>query len=114
MLPQDLVKYKNESKQIIALTAWDSITGSLAEEAGADIILIGDSLAMVALGHETTLPVTVIVTGFNSSPPDNNQNLRRRISGVTNSPFYNISDNKEGGANIPEFLRLRQNKRSDN
>ncbi len=59
MLPQELVKYKNESKKIIALTAWDSITGSIAEEAGADIILIGDSLAMVALGYETTLPVTV-------------------------------------------------------
>ena len=59
MLPQELVKYKNQSKKIIALTAWDSITGSLAEESGADIILIGDSLAMVALGYETTLPVTV-------------------------------------------------------
>jgi len=59
MLPHELVKYKNESNKIIALTAWDSITGSIAEEAGADIILIGDSLAMVALGYETTLPVTV-------------------------------------------------------
>ena len=59
MLPQELVKFKNESRKIIALTAWDSITGSIAEEAGADIILIGDSLAMVALGYETTLPVTV-------------------------------------------------------
>ena len=59
MLPQELVKYKNESKKLIALTAWDSITGSLAEESGADIILVGDSLAMVALGYETTLPVTV-------------------------------------------------------
>jgi len=59
MLPSELVKYKNESKKIIALTAWDSITGSLAEEAGADIILIGDSLAMVALGYKTTLPVTI-------------------------------------------------------
>ena len=59
MLPQELIKFKNESKKIIALTAWDSITGSIAEEAGADIILIGDSLAMVALGYETTLPVTV-------------------------------------------------------
>ncbi len=59
MLPQELVKFKNESKKIICLTAWDSITGSIAEEAGADIILIGDSLAMVALGYETTLPVTV-------------------------------------------------------
>ncbi len=59
MLPQELVKFKNESKKIIALTAWDSITGSIAEEAGADIILVGDSLAMVALGYETTLPVTL-------------------------------------------------------
>ena len=59
MLPSELVKYKNDSKKIIALTAWDSITGSLAEEAGADIILIGDSLAMVALGYKTTLPVTL-------------------------------------------------------
>ena len=59
MLPQELVRFKNESKKIIALTAWDSITGSIAEEAGADVILIGDSLAMVALGYETTLPVTV-------------------------------------------------------
>ena len=59
MLPSELVNYKNESKKIIALTAWDSITGSLAEEAGADIILVGDSLAMVALGYQTTLPVTV-------------------------------------------------------
>ncbi len=59
MLPSELVKYKNESKQIIALTAWDSITGALVEDAGADIVLIGDSLAMVALGYETTLPITL-------------------------------------------------------
>tara|TARA_Y100000589_G_C27014949_1_gene572408 strand:- start:86 stop:859 length:774 start_codon:yes stop_codon:yes gene_type:complete len=59
MLPSDLISYKNHSKKIIALTAWDSITGSIAESAGADIVLVGDSLAMVALGHKTTLPVTV-------------------------------------------------------
>ena len=59
MLPSELIRYKKDSKKIIALTAWDSITGSLAEEAGADIILIGDSLAMVALGYKTTLPITI-------------------------------------------------------
>ena len=58
MIPSDLIKFKN-SKKIIALTAWDSITGSLAEIAGADIVLIGDSLGMVALGYKTTLPVTL-------------------------------------------------------
>ena len=58
MIPSELNNFKN-SKKIIALTAWDSITGSLAELAGADIVLVGDSLGMVALGYKTTLPVTL-------------------------------------------------------
>tara|TARA_Y100000591_G_scaffold331624_1_gene366102 strand:+ start:2266 stop:3036 length:771 start_codon:yes stop_codon:yes gene_type:complete len=58
MIPSELINFKN-SKKIIALTAWDSITGSLAELAGADIVLVGDSLGMVALGYKTTLPVTL-------------------------------------------------------
>ena len=58
MIPSELINFKN-SKKIIALTAWDSITGSLAEIAGADIVLVGDSLGMVALGYQTTLPVTL-------------------------------------------------------
>ena len=59
MLPSDLVKYKKNSQKIIALTAWDSISGSLAEQSGADIVLVGDSLAMVCLGYKSTLPVTL-------------------------------------------------------
>ena len=59
MLPSELVKYKKNSQKIIALTAWDSISGSLAEQSGADIILVGDSLAMVCLGYKSTLPVTL-------------------------------------------------------
>ena len=43
MLPSELVKYKKNSQKIIALTAWDSISGSLAEQSGADIVLVGDS-----------------------------------------------------------------------
>jgi len=74
-------------------------------------IIVG---AVIDDSMESEIAVTVIVTGFNSSPPDNNQSFRRRISNGPNSPFYNSSDNKEGGANIPEFLRLRQNKRNDN
>ena len=59
MLPSELVKYKENSQKIIALTAWDSISGSLAEHSEADIVLIGDSLAMVCLGYKSTLPVTI-------------------------------------------------------
>ena len=59
MLPSELVKYKKNSHKIIALTAWDSISGALAESSGADIVLVGDSLAMVCLGYKSTLPVTL-------------------------------------------------------
>ena len=59
MLPSELVKNKLNSKKIIALTAWDSISGSIAEQSDADIVLVGDSLAMVCLGYKSTLPVTL-------------------------------------------------------
>lgn len=56
---QQLVKWKQENRSIIALTAWDYSLAHVLDEAGVDIILVGDSLAMVALGHSTTLPVTL-------------------------------------------------------
>ena len=59
MLPSELVKYKENSQKIIALTAWDSISGSLAEQSDADLVLVGDSLAMVCLGYKSTLPITL-------------------------------------------------------
>jgi 3-methyl-2-oxobutanoate hydroxymethyltransferase len=41
------------------LTAWDALSAALVAEAGPDAVLVGDSLAMVVLGHATTLPVTL-------------------------------------------------------
>jgi 3-methyl-2-oxobutanoate hydroxymethyltransferase len=54
-----LAEMKRQGKPISALTAYDYSTARLAEEAGIDLILVGDSLAMVVLGHENTLAVTV-------------------------------------------------------
>ena len=59
MLPTDFVKYKEKSQKIIALTAWDAISGSIAEQANVDLVLVGDSLAMVCLGYKSTLPLTL-------------------------------------------------------
>lgn len=47
-------KLKDEGQRITALTAYDYSTAKHMDEAGVDIVLIGDSLAMVALGYETT------------------------------------------------------------
>jgi len=48
-----------ESKKITCLTAYDYPTARLLDEAGVDVILVGDSLGMVVLGYESTLPVTI-------------------------------------------------------
>tara|TARA_B100000579_G_scaffold131537_1_gene106220 strand:- start:1075 stop:1893 length:819 start_codon:yes stop_codon:yes gene_type:complete len=59
MQPKELVGFKKLGKQITVLTAWDAISSSLVEASGADVVLVGDSLGMVVLGHATTLPVTL-------------------------------------------------------
>jgi 3-methyl-2-oxobutanoate hydroxymethyltransferase len=54
-----LAGMKRQGKPITALTAYDYATSRLVDEAGIDMILVGDSLAMVVLGHDNTLAVTV-------------------------------------------------------
>lgn len=56
---QQLRQWKNSGRSIISLTAWDYSLAQVLDEAGVDIILVGDSLAMVGLGHASTLPVTL-------------------------------------------------------
>jgi len=47
------------AEKIICLTAYDYPTARLLDEAGVDVVLVGDSLGMVVLGYESTLPVTI-------------------------------------------------------
>ncbi|MGG1636299.1 3-methyl-2-oxobutanoate hydroxymethyltransferase [Paenibacillus sp. NRS-1760] len=52
-------KMKQDRNAISVLTAYDYPSAKLAEEAGIDVILVGDSLGNVVLGYETTIPVTI-------------------------------------------------------
>jgi 3-methyl-2-oxobutanoate hydroxymethyltransferase len=54
-----LAEMKRQGKPISALTAYDYSTARLVDEAGIDLLLVGDSLAMVVMGHENTMAVTV-------------------------------------------------------
>ena len=54
-----LMKMKSEGARIACLTAYDHPTALAADVEGVDLILVGDSLGMVVLGYESTLPVTL-------------------------------------------------------
>ena len=68
-------------------------------------IIVG---AVVDDAMEGEIQVTVIATGFETNQPLKQQRIKNRLS---NQPLYNISDNRDSGASIPEFLKLRQNKK---
>ncbi|MCH8932967.1 MAG: 3-methyl-2-oxobutanoate hydroxymethyltransferase [Nitrospinae bacterium] len=57
-IPQ-LTEWKKNQRKITALTAYDYTFARLLDESGIDVILVGDSAGMVAMGYENTLPVTM-------------------------------------------------------
>jgi 3-methyl-2-oxobutanoate hydroxymethyltransferase len=54
-----LARMKKNGEKITALTAYDTLFGQILEDAGIDIVLVGDSVGMVFSGYESTLPVTM-------------------------------------------------------
>ncbi|MGB9667389.1 MAG: 3-methyl-2-oxobutanoate hydroxymethyltransferase [Thermosulfidibacteraceae bacterium] len=56
---KEIEEMKKKGEPIVMITAYDYPTSQIADEAGVDIILVGDSVGMVVLGYENTLPVTM-------------------------------------------------------
>lgn len=54
-----ILRLKQEKKKIVALTAYDCLMARLVDEAGVDVILVGDSVGSVFSGYDSTLPVTL-------------------------------------------------------
>jgi 3-methyl-2-oxobutanoate hydroxymethyltransferase len=54
-----LVRMKTEGEKIACITAYDASFATLVDDAGVDLVLVGDSLGMVIQGHDTTVPVTL-------------------------------------------------------
>jgi 3-methyl-2-oxobutanoate hydroxymethyltransferase len=55
----DVQRFKDEGRRFAMLTVYDFLSARILDEAGIPILLVGDSLGMVMLGHPTTLPVTM-------------------------------------------------------
>jgi 3-methyl-2-oxobutanoate hydroxymethyltransferase len=103
----ELAEMKRTGTRIAMVTAYDAAGARLAEAAGMDILLVGDSAAMVVLGHESTVPVTMDEMLFMTRSVS--RAVRRSLV-VGDMPFgsYQVSDEdavrnairfvKEGGA----------------
>ena len=55
----DFQKYKDEGRKFAYVTAYDYTTASIVDQSEVEVILVGDSLAMIMLGYDSTTPVTM-------------------------------------------------------
>jgi 3-methyl-2-oxobutanoate hydroxymethyltransferase len=105
----ELIEMKRRGGRIVMITAYDAPAARIADEAGVELILVGDTAAMVMLGHESTIPVTLDEMIFLTKAVT--RSARRPIV-IGDLPFgtYEISDEqavasairmvKEGGADV--------------
>ena len=99
----DILKKKGEGRKITLLTAYDYPSGRLIDEAGVDIILIGDSLAMTVLGYESTVPITMDEMVHHAKAAKRGVKYALMVGDM---PFmtYNIGD-KETVRNAGRFIK---------
>jgi 3-methyl-2-oxobutanoate hydroxymethyltransferase len=56
---RDIARRRTDGERIVVVTAYDALFGRLVDEAGVDIVLVGDSLGNVVAGFDSTIPVTL-------------------------------------------------------
>ncbi len=99
----DIIKLKREGTPVVCLTAYDFPTAATVEEAGVDLILVGDSLGMVVQGRDTTLQVSVDEVVYHLSM------VRRAISRpllVGDMPFMSFQESDEKTmANVGKMVK---------
>ena len=83
-----LQEMKNRGEKISMLTAYDYSMASIVDQAGMDVILVGDSASNVMAGHETTLPITLDQMIYHAASVI--RAVKRSLV-VVDLPFWNIS-----------------------
>jgi 3-methyl-2-oxobutanoate hydroxymethyltransferase len=94
---------KEAGEKITALTAYDFPIARILDDAGIDIILVGDSLGMVVLGYETTIPVTMDEMIHHTKPV---VRAARRALVVGDMPYFSFHLSPEAAlANASRFIK---------
>ena len=100
---RDIRAFKERKERFAMLTAYDALSARLLDEAGIPLLLVGDTLGMVMLGHNSTLPVTM---------DEMLHHTRAVVRGVTNAfivgdmPFMSYQSSiDEGVHNAGRFLK---------
>ncbi len=101
-----LRQMKERGDKIAMLTAYDATFARLLDEAGADVLLVGDSLGMVVQGHETTLPVTLEEIAYHCRAVVRGA---RRAHVVGDMPFMSYQASWEQGVTIAGKLMMEGN-----
>jgi 3-methyl-2-oxobutanoate hydroxymethyltransferase len=91
-----LADMKSRGEKIVMVTAYDASGARLAEQAGIDILLVGDTAGMVVLGHDGTVPVTVDEMLF----------MTRSVSGAVERPVV-VGDMPFGSYHVSDEDALR-------
>jgi len=97
-----LMKMKAAGEPIACITAYDASFASLVDRAGADLVLVGDSLGMVIQGHDTTVPVTVDDVIYHTRVVA--RGLRRAFL-VADMPFMSYSSEKQALENAVRMMQ---------
>jgi len=99
-----LRQMKERGDKIAMLTAYDATFARLLDEAGADVLLVGDSLGMVVQGHDTTLPVTLDEIAYHCRAVARGT---RRAHVVGDMPFMSYQASLEQGmTNAGTLMKL--------
>lgn len=101
-----LLKMKQERQKITALTAYDASFAKLFDEAGIDVMLIGDSLGMVLQGEDSTLPVSVDDIAYHTRSVRNGTS---RALVVADMPFMSYATPEQTYQNAAKLMAAGAN-----
>ena len=97
-----LAQMRAAGEKVAAITAYDASFAALVDAAGADVVLVGDSLGMVIQGYDTTVPVTMDQMVYHSAAVA--RNIRRAFL-MTDLPFMSYTSRDQA---LTNSVRLMQ------